>query len=246
MKIEIVIPILNEEATLERQIRLLKRHIEINNHFGHQILITIADNGSTDSSPTISKGLLARFDDLKYIRIGKRGVGLALKKAWTESTADIVGFMDLDFSTDLKHLEEVWSKFENDEIGLICGSRNRRESTVINRSLRRTITSRVLNLILKRVFRTKFTDGMCGFKFLRRTHLNEILSCGVGFDGWFFSTEILIVAERQGIEIFDLPITWQDDRDSKVKILQLSGEYIKNILQLKRHFNNQQARIIGP
>ena len=107
MKIEIVIPILNEEATLERQIRLLERHIEINNHFGHQITITIADNGSTDNSPTISKELLARFDDLKYIRIGKRGVGLALKKAWTESTADIVGFMDLDFSTDLKHLEDL-------------------------------------------------------------------------------------------------------------------------------------------
>jgi glycosyltransferase involved in cell wall biosynthesis len=246
MKIEIVIPILNEEATLERQIQLLEKHITIHDHFGHQIWITIADNGSTDCSPTISRELLARFDNLKYIRIGKRGVGLALKKAWTESTADIVGFMDLDFSTDLKHLEEVWSKFENDEIGLICGSRNRSESTVINRPLRRTITSRVLNLILKRVFRAKFTDGMCGFKFLRRRHLNEILSCGIGFDGWFFSTEILIVAERQGIEILDLPITWQDDRVSKVKILQLSGEYVKNILQLKHHLNTQQGRVFGP
>jgi glycosyltransferase involved in cell wall biosynthesis len=245
VKIEIVIPILNEEATLERQIQLLENHIKLNGSFGHQICITIADNGSDDRSPAISEELLTRFDNLKYIRIGKRGVGIALKRAWMDSKADIIGFMDLDFSTDLKHLEDVLSKFEDERIGLICGSRNKRESVVINRSYRRTITSRALNLILKRVFQAKFTDGMCGFKFLRRSHLNEILSQGVGFDGWFFSTEILIVAERQGIEIFDLPVIWEDDRESKVKIFQLSGEYIKNIIQLKRHFRGKHAQDAG-
>lgn len=233
MKIEIVLPILNEQETLKQQIHKLKNFLEKKQNYGHEILITIVDNGSTDRSSDIAEELVHSCKNLKLVKIEKRGVGIALKQGWQDSTADVIGFMDLDFATDLKHLTEAWSKLENEEFGIVCGTRNKRESSAINRTLKRTLISKSLNYILKIVFRTKLSDGMCGFKFLRRQHLEVILNHGIGFDGWFFSTEMLIIAEREGIEIFELPVTWVDDRKSKVKILQLSMEYIANIIELK-------------
>ena len=233
MIVEIVLPILNEQETLKKQIYTLMNFLERKQNYGHEIRITIVDNGSTDSSSEIAEELVRSFEVLKLVKIETRGVGIALKQSWKDSTADVIGFMDLDFATDLKHLTEAWSKLENEQFGIVCGTRNKRESSATNRTLKRTLISKSLNYIIKIVFRTKLSDGMCGFKFLRRQHLDVILNHGIGFDGWFFSTEMLIIAEREGIEIFELPVTWVDDRKSKVKILKLSLEYIANIIELK-------------
>jgi glycosyltransferase involved in cell wall biosynthesis len=241
MKIEIVLPILNEEKSLSQQVGHLKDYLKTHEGQGNTFLLTIADNGSTDRSPLIGAEIANSIEGVKYLKIGQRGVGLALKKSWLDSDADIIGFMDLDFATDLKHLEQCWEILRQKEYDIVCGTRNKQHSHVINRSLRRTFISRVFNVLIKTIFHTKFTDGMCGFKFLKRESLSIVLENGIGFDDWFFSTELLIVAEYVNLSIYDLPVTWTDDRNSKVKILELTKMYLIDMIRLKGMLRKKSA-----
>ena len=243
MNIEIVIPILNEEKTLRKQVFHLKSHLRKYDQLGHKFIITIADNGSTDRSSLIGSEIARTVSGIKYVKLAERGVGRALKRCWQDSEAEVIGFMDLDFATDLNHLEQCWALLRKKEIDIVCGTRNQKESNVVNRSLKRTITSRTLNAIIRIVFRTSFTDAMCGFKFLKRNALPTILENGVGFDDWFFSSEILIVAEHLNLNINELPVSWIDDKDSKVRILGLTMMYLKDIVILKRKLSITPSKI---
>ncbi len=241
MNIEITIPVFNEESSINEKIRELNFYIKENLlHFGN-FKIIIADNGSTDETRIKAEALARELIDVEYIRIDKKGVGLALKSSWMKSKADVIGYMDLDLATDLKHLRPALNKFKSLDADIVTGSRLKTGAEVIGRSLLRNVTSRSFNKILKIIFKTSFSDGMCGFKFLRRNILESIISKGANNDGWFFATEILIVGEWLGWRIHDLPVTWRDDPNSKVKIVKLSINYIRQIILLKRFLNKSQV-----
>ena len=232
MKIEITIPVLNEEATISEKIRELHNYIE--NHLQDigTISIIIADNGSTDTTEGKAHALTNELSRIEYIRLGQRGVGRALKASWTKSNADIIGYMDLDLATDLKFIRPALDALSCADI--VTGSRLASGAKVIGRSRLRNFTSVCFNMLVKRVFQTSFSDGMCGFKFLKRKILEDLMSTGAQSDGWFFATELLVVGEHLNYRVADLPVTWTDDPNSKVKIVKLSMEYIKQIIQLKK------------
>lgn len=232
MKIEITIPVLNEEATISEKVRELHNYIK--NHLQDigTISIIIADNGSTDTTETKALALTNELSRIEYIRLGQRGVGRALKASWTKSNADIIGYMDLDLATDLKFIRPALDALSCADI--VTGSRLASGAKVIGRSRLRNFTSVCFNMLVKRVFQTSFSDGMCGFKFLKREILEDLMSTGAQSDGWFFATELLVVGEYLNYRVTDLPVTWTDDPNSKVKIVKLSMEYIKQIIQLKK------------
>lgn len=232
MKIEITIPVLNEEATISEKIRELHNYIE--NHLQDigTISIIIADNGSTDTTEGKALALTNELSRIEYIRLGQRGVGRALKASWTKSNADIIGYMDLDLATDLKFIRPALDALSCADI--VTGSRLASGAKVIGRSWLRNFTSVCFNMLVKRVFQTSFSDGMCGFKFLKRKILEDLMSTGAQSDGWFFATELLVVGEHLNYRVADLPVTWTDDPNSKVKIVKLSMEYIRQIIQLKK------------
>lgn len=242
MKIEITIPVLNEEASIDEKVREVDNFIEA--HLGEfgDIRIVIADNGSTDGTQAKAERLARELARVKYLRLDKRGVGLALKASWTKSDADIVGYMDLDLATDLKHLRPMLEKLTSNEADIVTGSRLKKGAQVIGRSRLRNFTSVSFNMIVKTVFRTSFSDGMCGFKFLQRRILDDVMAYGAKSDGWFFATELLVVGEFLKYRIYDLPVIWTDDPNSKVKIIKLATEYIKQIIQLKKTLKQSGAR----
>ena len=234
MKIEITIPVLNEEATISEKIRELHNYIE--NHLQDigTISIIIADNGSTDTTEGKALALTNELSRIEYIRLGQRGVGRALKASWTKSNADIIGYMDLDLATDLKFIRPALDALISGGADIVTGSRLASGAKVIGRSRLRNFTSVCFNMLVKRVFQTSFSDGMCGFKFLKRKILEDLMTTGAQSDGWFFATELLVVGEHLNYRVADLPVTWTDDPNSKVKIVKLSMEYIKQIIQLKK------------
>jgi glycosyltransferase involved in cell wall biosynthesis len=218
MTFDVTIPVLNEEQTLERQIR-----------------IVIADNGSTDQTADIAARLSATMSGVQLVRVPEKGVGLALKTSWGQSHADIVGYMDLDLATDLQHFLQAYNALATEGFDLVYGSRLHRKSRVIGRTLVREITSRVFNQVLQSYLGTRFSDGMCGFKWLRRDLLPGLLSGGAVSNGWFFSTELLAVAEWQGLHLCELPVKWTDDTSaSKVDIPRLARQYLKAMAVLKK------------
>jgi glycosyltransferase involved in cell wall biosynthesis len=234
MTFDVTIPVLNEEETLDRQVRIL--HDFLSEHFPTpgQWRIVIADNGSTDNTRHIAAALGDELPEVHLVRVPEKGVGLALKTSWQSSTADMVGYMDLDLATDLKHFIQAYNALNTEGFDLVYATRLHRKSKVIGRTLKREITSRVFNLILKLYLGVKFSDGMCGFKWLRREHLPALMVGGAESNGWFFSTELLTVAEWKGLKMCELPVIWRDDTtSSRVNIRRLAMQYLWAMKVLK-------------
>lgn len=237
---EITVPVLNGESELVQNVETVLNFLS-NKHFNKfQWSVVIADNGSTDKTGELSKNMVKKYSGLvKYIRLQEPGVGRALKVSWSQSSADIVGYFDLDLSTDLNHLFETFSKLVYQDYDIVYGTRLNKGSHITGRSLKREITSRVFNFVLKIYLNVKISDGMCGFKFLKRNILKELLNDGVVSNGWFFSTELLVVGEKRGYKLYELPVKWTDSGNSRVKILPLTIEYLRAMRKLKKHLNNK-------
>ena len=229
-KLEIVIPVLNEEKVLASSVTIL--HEFLTQHMtNYDWQITIADNGSTDSTREIACGLATRISRTKLYTIDIRGRGLALKKVWLSSAADIMAYMDVDLSTDLLYLKPLIDTVHSNEFQIAIGSRLMRDSLVSGRSLQREINSRGYSILFRTLFRTSFKDAQCGFKAISRQAANEILPL-VENDKWFFDTEMLILAEKKGYKIKEIPVRWTDDPDSRVNILSTALEDVKGLCRL--------------
>lgn len=243
MTLDLIIPVLNEELTLDQKIRQVVRFIESNLPETIQTWIVIADNGSRDATPTLAKKLVFDFPlQIRYIQLEKRGVGLALKTAWRASSADLVGYMDLDLATDLEALPKAVNALASGS-DVVYGTRLHSDSEVIGRSLMREFVSRCFNFILKKYLNVQFSDGMCGFKFLKRQHFSEIQNYGAVSDGWFFCTELLAAAEKLNLKLYELPVKWIDDPNSKVKIVSLSFEYLVAMRKLKQQIRRSLQKL---
>jgi glycosyltransferase involved in cell wall biosynthesis len=231
--LDITIPVLNEEVTLRSKVLELHTYlVQCLNDIEWQIII--ADNGSTDTTPAISEELCQKYPEIKYLRVGERGVGLALKKSWGGSKSDIIACMDLDLSTDIRHVPEAMSAIVNKGCDLVYASRLHKDAKVSGRSFKRECTSRAFNFILKKYLNVKISDGMCGFIFLKRKNFAVLQANGAESNRWFFQAEVLVISEWLGHKIFELPVTWIDDPDSKVKVVSVAMEYLKSMKVLRK------------
>ena len=239
---DIAIPVLNEENRLESGVRRLIDFLS--SASVSKYVVTIADNGSIDETWKIALDLAKEYSQLRCLRVGKKGVGLALKKAWGSSIADIIGYMDVDLSTDLDHFFEVYDIFQNSDILVVNGSRLLPKSKVVNRLFLRTIASVSFNYFLRIILQTRFSDGMCGFKFIRKSAYDTLVSTELYNDGWFFCTELLIKAEWSGFQLYEIPVNWTDDTDSRVNFLALSSYYLREIVKMRIQKNRFLQQII--
>lgn len=230
--LEITIPVLNEENRLAVGVRKLFNALKDR---AVEPRIVIADNGSKDKTLEIAKNLAEEFPGLRILSTPKPGVGLALQTSWNSSRADWVGYVDVDHSTDLRHLDQVLTNIHQNRFNVVSGSRLLDESIVQGRNWKREIASRGLNFILQQSLDVHFSDGMCGFKFLKKPLFLEIQEkLGPLDEGWFFNTEILVKSEWLGEWVLDIPVRWTDDADSRVNIPRLTKSYLKEIYRLYR------------
>ena len=231
----IVFPVLDEEEQLEATVVKTLKFCHDSQIVNYKICI--ADNGSTDRTEEIGLALQEQFAQVSYVRLNQRGVGRALKATWSVCQADYVGFMDADLSTSLEHLKQVYDLIQNEQPLLITGSRLKRGAKVEKRTLLREIISRCFNFWLRVNLRVKFTDGMCGFKFIQKSFYEQLASQFEFSNQWFFETELLVRAEWLGAEIVDLPVHWIDDPEnsrSSSRLISLILEYLADIERLRQ------------
>lgn len=231
---EITLPVLNEEKNLKTQVLILHHFLLTEYSLYPDWKIVIADNGSTDNTQGVGEKLAWEYTRIKYIRVEEKGVGLALQSSWRQSAAGIVGFMDLDLATNLKHLPEAISALESG-YDLVYASRLAKGSVIKGRRFIREITSRVFNIIARNYLGVHFSDGMCGFKFMKREVYEKLYAGGAHSKTWFFSAELLAVAEWLELKIHELPVEWTDSATSHVRIIPLAIQYLKAMRQLKQH-----------
>ena len=229
--LDVVIPCLNEERALPVSVRRL--HEFMSNHLvDYDWAIVVADNGSTDGTLAAADTLSQEFPQVRYIRLEQRGRGRALRRAWTDSAADIVAYMDVDLSTDLAHLPPLVSAIAQGRCDVAIGSRLLPDSDVVGRTLKREITSRGYSLLFRAMFFTSFRDAQCGFKAVSRRAADDLAPL-VEDNGWFFDSELLILAQKCSYPILELPVHWTDDPDSRVRIIRTAWEDVKGLLRLK-------------
>ena len=194
--------------------------------------IVIADNGSTDSTPEVSRRIVEEHQDVGYIRLEQRGRGRALKTAWRDSSADVVAYMDVDLSTGLSALPPLVGAIEGGEHGVAIGSRLRPGARVVGRTLRRELISRSYNLLIRFMFFVRFRDAQCGFKAVSRQVADDVVPL-IRDNGWFFDTELLLVAEKADYGVKEVPVTWSDDPDSRVRIVSTAWGDLKGLLRMR-------------
>ena len=229
--LEIVIPVLNEEKALPVCIDQLFQFCEKNMQ-SYDWKITIADNGSTDNTYSVAADLRKQYSKIDVSRMTKKGRGRALKLVWMESQADIVAYMDVDLSTDLAHLPSAVDSVASGECSISVGSRLSRGSKVVGRTIKREIVSRCYSALFRALFLVSFKDAQCGFKVVSRQVVDNVIPL-VEDTGWFFDTELLIISEKNGYKVCEIPVIWTDDPDTRVKIFKTAWEDIKGLLRIR-------------
>ena len=231
--VEIVIPVLNEEMSLPRCIEQLVRFLESDDCPNWDWRITVADNGSTDRTPEVSRELSEAEPRVSSTRLEQRGRGRALKLAWSASTADVRCFMDVDLSTGLESLPALVAAVSDENYDIAIGSRLMPDSEVVGRTLKREITSRSYNALIRILFpRKTFRDAQCGFKAVSPEVCRDVLPL-VENTGWFFDTELLLLSLRAGYRIKEIPVHWEDDPDTRVRILSTAMEDVRGLLRVR-------------
>ncbi len=227
-QVEIVVPVRDEESGLEPAVRRLRAFLD--DSFPFAARITIADNGSTDRTWAQALALAAEFPLVHAVRIERPGRGGALRTIWTGSDADIYAYMDVDLSTDLNALLPLVAPLLSGHSDVAIGTRLARGARVI-RGPKREIISRGYNLLLHASLGTRFSDAQCGFKAIRADAARALLPLTAD-TGWFFDTELLVLAERAGLRIHEVPVDWIDDADSRVNVVATALGDLRGIVRL--------------
>lgn len=230
LRLDVVVPVYNEQATLEHSIRAL--HDALGVLFDEPWQITIADNASTDATAVIADELARELSGVRVIHLVEKGRGRALKRAWLESDAEVVAYLDEDLSTDLRALPPLIAPLLSGHSDVAIGTRLSSGSRVV-RGPKREFISRSYNFLLHRYLGVRFSDAQCGFKAMRHDVAVRLLP-HVHDTGWFFDTELLVIAERAGLRIHEVPVDWVDDAHSSVDIAGTALDDLRGMVRVGR------------
>jgi putative flippase GtrA len=213
--LDVVVPVYNEERDLGPCVERLRAHLC--EAFPYRFRITVADNASTDRTLAVGRALASQYDEVSVVHLDQKGRGRALQAVWSASDAPVLAYMDVDLSTDLNALLPLVAPLISGHSDLAIGSRLSPTSRVV-RGAKREIISRCYNVILRGTLRARFSDAQCGFKAIRADVAERLLPL-VEDTAWFFDTELLVLAERSGLRIHEVPVDWVDDPDSRVDVV---------------------------
>lgn len=253
--VDLVIPVYNEEEELDDSVRLLASYLlGRTNEFGAPVAdgtraaftwnIVIADNASTDFTWAIAAKLCEDFPGfIRAIHLDEKGRGRALKTAWGQSQARVVAYMDVDLSTSLANLDDLILPLLGNQADLAIGSRLLPQSR-IRRSIKREFISRSYNLLLRTYCRARFHDAQCGFKALRLETARKLLPL-IQDDAWFFDTELLLLAQYQGLRLREIPVRWVEDAGSTVDIFDTAVKDLQGMARTRRTLNSLSSEGTG-
>ncbi|MFF0234041.1 glycosyltransferase [Micromonospora sp. NPDC005254] len=228
--LDVVIPVYNEETDLGPCVRRL--HAHLSEHFPYPFQITVADNASVDGTLAVAQALAAELPGVGVRHLDAKGRGRALSAAWSASSAPVLAYMDVDLSTDLAALLPLVAPLISGHSDLAIGTRLARTSRVV-RGAKREVISRAYNLLLRGALAARFSDAQCGFKAIRADVAAGLLP-HVRDTGWFFDTELLVLAQRAGLRIHEVPVDWVDDPDSRVDIVATALADLRGMGRLGR------------
>lgn len=228
--LDVTVPVYNEEKDIEACIRRLDDYL--GKHFPYSFSITVADNASTDATLAIAERLSRDLDSVRVVHLDRKGRGNALRRVWSDPQASVLVYMDVDLSTDLAALQPLVAPLITGHSDLAIGTRLARGSRVV-RGAKREFVSRSYNLMLRTFMGAHFSDVQCGFKAIRADVATRLLP-HTDDEAWFFDTEMLVLAEKVGLRVAEVPVDWTDDPDSSVDVVKTATDDVKGMIRLSR------------
>lgn len=242
-RVDIVVPVYNEEQILERSIARLVEHLD--DQFPFEWRIVIANNASTDATGVIAERLAGGDDRISHLHLDQKGRGRALRAAWLASDADVVAYTDVDLSSGLTGLLPLVAPLVTGHSDVSVGSRLS-SGSVVARGPKRELISRCYNVLLRLVFAVRFRDAQCGFKAVRADVARALLPA-IEDEAWFFDTELLLLAEHNGLRVHEVPVDWVDDPDSRVDVRSTAMEDLRGVRRMVGRFARGTAHVdLGP
>lgn len=229
--VELVLPVLNEETDLDPSTREMTEYLS-EKAADYECRVVIADNGSTDSTPDVAKALSDELSNVEYLRIEERGRGRAVSQAWLASDADVLVYMDIDLSTELGALSPLLDAVASGGYDMAIASRLKKGARVIGRPPHREVISRIYSWLVRMSFWTGIQDFQCGFKAIGHEAARDLLPL-VEDTGWFFDSELLLLAAKNGYRISEIPVEWRDSPDSRVRIVSTAVDDLKGLARLR-------------
>ena len=241
--VDIVVPVYNEEQILASSIARLVEHLDTT--FPFEWRIVVADNASTDATGRIADELASADPRIRHLHLDRKGRGRALRAAWSASDADVVAYTDVDLSSGLTGLLPLVAPLVTGHSDVSVGSRLS-SASVVARGPKRELISRCYNVLLRLVFAVRFRDAQCGFKAIR-TDVAHLLLPAIEDEAWFFDTELLLIAEHNGLRVHEVPVDWIDDPDSRVDVTSTALDDLRGVRRMIVRFARGRADVdLGP
>ena len=226
--LSIVIPAYNEEKRLVNQTHVFEY---VRNNFDNVEIIYV-DDGSTDGTYLCLLEYEKENPEVRILRHDQNlGKGKAVRTGMEAATGDLVLFSDADFSTPIDEIQKLLP-FVRNGFDIAFGSRGVPGSNVeIRQPLLRVATGKIGNAIVQTLLLLPFTDTQCGFKLYRANALKTILP-RLTIDGFAFDMEMLAVASVHGFRAVEVPVTWRNVLDSRVRAIH-NLEVLRDVLRIR-------------
>ncbi|NOY10603.1 MAG: flippase-like domain-containing protein [Archaeoglobi archaeon] len=224
--LSVIIPAHNEAKRLERSVETLARYLQEN---FDEFEIIIAEDGSTDGTDEIARKLAEKYEFVTHLHSDERlGKGRAVFEGIKRARYPIVIYMDADLSTDISHIKDLIRAIESG-YDIAIGSRLVKGSET-ERPVFREFPSRIYNLLVRALLGSKVRDHQCGFKAFKR---DVVLRLGerVRDNHWFWDTELLVLAQREGLRVKEIPVRWRHSDDGSVSVLKTSAYLFSRLLR---------------
>ena len=233
--LSVVIPVFNEEARLRETLATVGRHLAqlrtARRLDGFEIVVS--DDGSRDRSVAIVEEL-ARELPLALVRGGKnRGKGAAVRQGMLAAKGDPVFFFDADLSTPLDQMAPFLDALDGGA-DVVIGTRKHADATIVRpQPWHRVQLGLAYTRLTNRLLGLSFSDFTCGFKAFRAATARAIFS-RQKLDRWSFDAEILFLAHRLGARVREIPVTWADRPDSRVRVGSAVVKSFLELLEIRR------------
>lgn len=233
--LSIIIPAYNEENRIIHSLNKLDKFI-IENNLNCEIILI--DDGSTDKTNQIVRGFFSNHNLNNYCfslienKINK-GKGFSVRKGLEKASGQFVLFTDADFSTPIEESKKMIDILKNG-YDIVIGSRALKDSKLLKKqNIIRIYMGKFFNFIVRKITRLEFKDTQCGFKIFTK-EAKKLLLPYLRIDDFSFDVEILYIAKKLNLKIKEIPISWINSPDSKVKIFSDSIKMFLNLVNIRK------------